>query len=118
MLATSPNNWARWERGHTWPDSHWLHRIYRLMDLYGSSQWLPGDMLPAKRSTGVLSDELREYRQLVAHSQAEAAAAFGVAVRTWKRWESGMVRPDVANLGRLHRWITAQLNEAGVVPTR
>lgn len=55
--------------------------------------------------------ELREIRENVGITQAEAARLVGVVARQWRRWEAGhqAVNPSAARLIRcVERWETIQ----------
>lgn len=58
-------------------------------------------MLRVKPPTG---RRLKQIRQDAAVTQAEAAEAVGVAVRTWQGWESG-VDPQPKHRRRLQAWL-------------
>lgn len=45
--------------------------------------------------------ELRGLRLVAGHTQAEAAAVLGVALRTWQYWEASAVVPTVAQLYKI-----------------
>ncbi len=106
LLATAWNNWARWERGHTWPDGHWRRRINRLIVQTTED----ADV----RHAGVLAGELSDYRRLLALTQREASEAFGCSLRTWQRWENGSVQPIGVYRSRVHRHVDGALRAAGL----
>lgn len=92
-LGTPRNNWARWERGHTWPDRGWRARIVALIE--GRPKTL-GEMLQSVRETHAIL-------------QTEAAAAAGVSRRTWQAWENGEYPPSARMMRRLYRFIDRQM---------
>ena len=81
LLRTTGNTWARWERGHTWPNQGWRERIVALLE---------GAPAGAR---GLVAGEYRRFRQDHGLSVAEAAQRVGVTPRAWYAWEAGQYGP-------------------------